>query len=150
MIWRLNYNVVSSAIRRRCSDVLITTSFYQQYSNVVLTPSLQCRFINNITTSILRHLIDVVFAALLQRQDMVEWLRNVKATVIQCRHDIACLAGKEFRNSRSQTFYKKDKVHRKTMLESVLKSPFVKVVGLKRLHHKYLPMIFCEIFKNTL
>ena len=48
-------------------------SFYQQYSNVDLISSLQHRFINNITTtSILRHLIDVVLAALLQRQDMME------------------------------------------------------------------------------
>ena len=95
----LNYNIVLSTIQRRCSDVLITVSFYQQYSNVFsdvlfitslyhqyidvfLTSSLQCRFINNITTSLGRLLIDVVFTALLQHHDMVEQRRDVKTTVI--------------------------------------------------------------------
>ena len=87
MFRRLNYNVVLSTIGRRCSDLLITTSFHQQYNDVVLTSSLQRRFINNITTSLGRLLIDVVFTAFLQRHDIVERRRDMKTTVIQRRYD---------------------------------------------------------------
>ena len=62
---QLNYTVVLSTKRRRCSDVLITTSFYQQYSNIFLTSSLQRRFINNITTSLGHLLTSLVFTTLL-------------------------------------------------------------------------------------
>ena len=87
MFRRLKYKVVLSTIGRRSSDLLITTSFHQQYNDVVLTSSLQRRFINNITTSLGRLLIDVVFTAFLQRHDIVERRRDMKTTVIQRRND---------------------------------------------------------------
>ena len=40
-----------STKRRRCSDVLITTSFYQQYHDVAWTSFNQPRFYNAVTTS---------------------------------------------------------------------------------------------------
>ena len=72
------------------SDVLVITSSYQQYNEVVLTSSLQFRFINNITTLLGRLLIDTV---MIQRHDMVEQHRDVKATAIQSRYDVLYLLG---------------------------------------------------------
>ena len=40
-----------------------------------------------------RLLIDVFFATLLQRRDMVERRRDLKTTTLQHRHDAACLMG---------------------------------------------------------
>ena len=55
----------------------------------------QCHFSNNITT-LCRHLLnDVFFAILLQRRDIVERRRDLKATTLQRRHDVACLLGNE-------------------------------------------------------
>ena len=89
---RLNYDVILSTKQRRYSNVLITTSFYKQYKDVGLTSSLQRRFYNYITISLGRLLIGVVFTKL-QRQDMVERLRDVKITVIQPHYDVVCLLG---------------------------------------------------------
>ena len=58
-----------------------------------MTSQLQRRFSNNITTLRRRLLIDVLFATLLQRRDMVERRRNLKATTLQRRHDVVCLLG---------------------------------------------------------
>ena len=52
---------------------------------------LQRRFSNNITTLGRRLLIDVFFATLLQRRDMVERSHDVKAITLQCRHNVVCL-----------------------------------------------------------
>ena len=93
LLRHLNYNVVLSTKRRRCSDVLITTSFYQQYSNIFLTSFLQRRFINNITTSLGHLLTILVFTTLLQRHGMVERHCDVKTTIMQrCQH-VVCLQG---------------------------------------------------------
>ena len=46
-----NYNVVSAAIKRRCFDVVITTSLQQQYNSVVQTPFNRRIFCNIVTTS---------------------------------------------------------------------------------------------------
>ena len=40
-----------------------------------------------------RLLIDVFFATLLQRRDMVERRRDVKTIMLQCRYDVVCLLG---------------------------------------------------------
>ena len=40
-----------------------------------------------------RSLIDVFFATLLQRSDMVEQLRDVKTITLQRRYDVVCLLG---------------------------------------------------------
>ena len=40
-----------------------------------------------------RLLIDVFFATLLQRRDMVERRRDLKTTILQRRHDVVCLLG---------------------------------------------------------
>ena len=53
-------------------------------------PSLQLHFINNITTSLGGLLIDVV---MIQRRDVVERHRDVKATAIQRCYDVVCLLG---------------------------------------------------------
>ena len=58
-----------------------------------MTSQLQRHFCNNITTLCRRLLIDVFFATLLQRRDMVERRRNLKATTLQRRHDVVCLLG---------------------------------------------------------
>ena len=57
---------------------------------------LQCRFSNNITTLCRRLLIDVFFATLLQRRDMVERRRDLKTTTLQRRHNVVCLLGKVY------------------------------------------------------
>ena len=57
-----------------------------------MTSQLQHRFSNNITTLRRRLLIDVVFATLLQRRDMMEQHRDLKTTTLQ-RHDVVCLLG---------------------------------------------------------
>ena len=57
-----------------------------------MTSQLQRRFSNNITTLRRRLLIDVFFATLLQRRDIVE-RRDLKTTTIQRRHDVVCLLG---------------------------------------------------------
>ena len=54
---------------------------------------MQHRFINNITTSFERLLIDVVFTTLLHRRDIVERRRDVKTATIQRRYDVVCLLG---------------------------------------------------------
>ena len=54
---------------------------------------LQRHFSNNITTLCRRLLIDVFFATLLQRRDMVERRRDLKTTTLQHRHDGVCLMG---------------------------------------------------------
>ena len=41
-----------------------------------------------------RLLIEVFFATLLQRRDMVERRRDLKTTTLQRRHDVVCLLGK--------------------------------------------------------
>ena len=56
-----------------------------------MTLQLQRHFSNNITTLCRRLLIDVFFAMLLQRRDMVERRRDLKATALQHRHDVASL-----------------------------------------------------------
>ena len=56
-----------------------------------MTLQLQRRFSNNITTLCRRLLIDVFFATLLQRRDMVERRRDLKITTLQRRHDVVCL-----------------------------------------------------------
>ena len=58
-----------------------------------MTSQLQRRFSNNITTLCRRLLIDVFFATLLQRRDMVERRRDLKITTLQHRHDVVCLLG---------------------------------------------------------
>ena len=58
-----------------------------------MTLQLQRRFSNNITTLCRRLLIDVFFATLLQRRDMVERRRDLKITTLQRRHDVVCLLG---------------------------------------------------------
>ena len=69
------------------------TSFYHQCSDVVLTSSLQRRFISNITTLLGCLLNDVIFTTLVQRHDMVERSHDVKATAMFGRYDIVCLLG---------------------------------------------------------
>ena len=59
-----------------------------------MTSQLQRHFSNNITTLCRRLLIDVFFATLLQRRDMVERRRDLKTTTLQRRHDVVCLLGK--------------------------------------------------------
>ena len=54
---------------------------------------LQRRFSHNITTLYRRLLIDVFFATLLQRCDMVERRRDMKTTTIQRCNDVVCLLG---------------------------------------------------------
>ena len=56
-----------------------------------MTSQLQRRFSNNIATLCRRLLIDVFFATLLQRRDMVERRRDLKITTLQRRHDVVCL-----------------------------------------------------------
>ena len=46
-----------------------------------------------ITTLYRRLLIDVLFATLLQRRDMVEHCHDVKAITLHCHHDVVCLLG---------------------------------------------------------
>ena len=58
-----------------------------------MTSQLQRHISNNITTLRKRLLIDVFFATLLQRRDMVERRRDLKTTTLQRRHDVACLLG---------------------------------------------------------
>ena len=41
-----------------------------------------------------RLLIDVFFATLLQRRDMVERCRDVKTIMLQRRYDVVCLLGR--------------------------------------------------------
>ena len=41
-----------------------------------------------------RLLIEVFFATLLQRRDMVERRRDLKTTTLQRRHGVVCLLGK--------------------------------------------------------
>ena len=62
---------------QRRYDVVITTSLYS----------------NNITTLYRRLLIDVFFATLLQRRDMVERRRDVKTITLQCHYDVVSLLG---------------------------------------------------------
>ena len=90
LFWRLNYHDVLLLIKRRFSDVLIITSFYQQCKNVSVTSSLQSRFINNITTSLGPLLIDIIFTSMSIKRfyDMVERGHDVKATAVQCRYDV--------------------------------------------------------------
>ena len=40
-----------------------------------------------------RVLIDVFFATLLQRRDMMERRHDVKTITLQCRYDVVCLLG---------------------------------------------------------
>ena len=58
-----------------------------------MTSQLQRCFSNNITTLCRRLLIDVFFATLLQRRDMVERRRDIKTTTLQRHHDVVCLLG---------------------------------------------------------
>ena len=58
-----------------------------------MTSELKRRFNNNITTLYRRLLIDVSFATLLQRRDMVERLREVKTITLQRRYDVVFLLG---------------------------------------------------------
>ena len=58
-----------------------------------MTLQLQRHFSNNITTLCRRLLIDVFFATLLQRRDMVERRRELKTTTLQRRHDVVCQLG---------------------------------------------------------
>ena len=53
-----------------------------------MTSQLQRRFSNNIATLRRRLLIDVFFATLLQRRDLLERRRDLKTTTIQRRHDV--------------------------------------------------------------
>ena len=76
MFFGCNYNVVLATTKRRCYDV-----------------QLQRHFRNNITTFFRSILIDVSFAMLLQRRDMVERYRDLKATTLKRRHDVVCLLG---------------------------------------------------------
>ena len=90
---------------RRCSDVLITTSFCQQYSNIFLTSCLQRRFINNITTSLGHLLTSLVFTTLLQRHGMVERRCDVKTTIMQrCQHVVCLLDGLNYVDFSYQSF----------------------------------------------
>ena len=57
---------------------------------------LQHRFSNNITTLCRRLLIDVFFATLLRRCDMVERRREIKTTTLQRRQDVVCLLGRRY------------------------------------------------------
>ena len=75
-----------SQLQRRFSHN-ITTLLWRRNYNVV--------FSHNITTLYRRLLIDVFFATLLQRCDMVERRRDVKTTTIQRRNDVVCLLGKK-------------------------------------------------------
>ena len=59
-----------------------------------MTLQLQRHFRNNITTLCSCLLIDVFFATLLQRRDMEERRRDLKATALQRRHKVACLLGR--------------------------------------------------------
>ena len=83
----------AATLSKRDSKAFVLTSFYQQYNNVVLTSSLQRRFINNITTLLGLLLIDVVFTTLVQRHGLVEQRCDIKATVIQRRYVVVCLLG---------------------------------------------------------
>ena len=58
-----------------------------------MTSQLQRPFSKNITTLCRRLLIDVFFATLLQRRDMVERRCDIKTTTLQLRHDVVCLLG---------------------------------------------------------
>ena len=58
-----------------------------------MTSQLHCHFSNNTTTLCRRLVIDVFFAKLFQRRDMVERRRDLKTTTLQRRHDILCLLG---------------------------------------------------------
>ena len=58
-----------------------------------MTSQLQRHFSNDVTTLYRRLLIDVFFATLLQRCDMVERRRDLKTTTLQLRHDVVCLPG---------------------------------------------------------
>ena len=58
-----------------------------------MMPQLQHRFSNNITTLCRRLLIDVFFATLLQRRDMVERRRDLKTATLQRLHNVVCLLG---------------------------------------------------------
>ena len=58
-----------------------------------MTSQLQRRFSNNITTLCRHLLIDIFFATLLKRRDMVERRRDLKTTTLQRRHDVVCLLG---------------------------------------------------------
>ena len=75
-----------SQLQRRFSHN-ITTLLWRRNYNVV--------FSHNITTLYRRLLIDVFFATLLQRCDMVERRRDVKTTTIQRRNDVVCLLGSD-------------------------------------------------------
>ena len=66
-----------------------------------MTSQLQRHISNNITTLCKCLLIDVFFATLLQRRDMVERRRDLKATTLQRRHDVACLLGKRLLSDKS-------------------------------------------------
>ena len=59
-----------------------------------MTSQLQRHFSSNITTLCRRLLIDVFFAMLSQRRDMVERRGDLKTTTLQCRHDVMCLLRK--------------------------------------------------------
>ena len=54
---------------------------------------LQRRFCNNTATLCRRLLIEVFFATLWQRRDMVERRRDLKTATLQRRHDVLCLLG---------------------------------------------------------
>ena len=58
-----------------------------------MTSQLKHHFSNKITTLYTRLLIEVFFAALLQRCDMVERRRDVKTITLQRRYDVVCLRG---------------------------------------------------------
>ena len=60
---------------------------------------LQRRFSNNITKLYKSLLINVFFATLLQRPDMVERRRDVKTITVQCHYNVVLLTGRVLINN---------------------------------------------------
>ena len=79
-----------------------------------MTWQLQRRFSNNIATLCGRLLIDVLFATLLQRRDMVERRHDLKATALQRRHDVVCLLGVDINCLEIISHYIKKILHANT------------------------------------
>ena len=65
-----------------------------------MTSQLQRHFSSNTATLCRRLLIDVFFAKLLQRRDMVEQRRVLKTTTLRRRHDVPCLLGYPFNGNQ--------------------------------------------------
>ena len=65
-----------------------------------MTSQLQRHFSSNTATLCRRLLIDVFFAKLLQRRDMVERRRVLKTTTLQRRQYVACLLGYPFNGNQ--------------------------------------------------